>query len=171
MDPILILLRVTHIGAAMIWFGGAVLGTFYFSPIGKALGPAAQPFFDAAEKRGFGILFPTAATLTVLSGLGLYWRDSGGLQLAWITSPSGLAFTAGGLAAVVSLVGGFILIGPSMAEQSAVNNELALVGGGPPDAYQQARLDRADRRMQLATRIDFPLIAFAALTMAVGRYL
>ena len=171
MDPLLILLRIVHIGSAMIWFGGAVLGTFYFSPIGKALGPAAQPFFDAAEKRGFGILFPAAATLTVLSGLGLYWRDSSGLQLAWITSPSGLAFTAGGLAAIASLVGGFILIAPSMAEQSAVNNELARSGGGAPDAHQQARLDRVDRRMELATRIDFPLITFAALTMAVGRYL
>ena len=171
MDPLLILLRIVHIGSAMIWFGGAVIGTFYLSPVGKALGPSAQPFLDAMTRRGMGILFPLVATLTVLSGLGLYWRDSGGLQLAWITTPSGLAFTAGGLAAVVSLVGGFILIGPSMAEQSAVNNELALVGGGAPDAGQQARLDRADRRMQLATRIDFPLIVFAALTMAVGRYL
>jgi hypothetical protein len=170
-DPILTLLRIVHIGSAMIWFGGAVLGTFYLSPVAKALGPSAQPFFDALTRRGMGILFPVVATLTVLSGLGLYWRDSGGLQLAWITTPSGLAFTAGGLAAVVSLVGGFILIAPSMAEQGAVNNELARAGGGPPDARQQARLDRADRRMQLATRVDFPLIVFAALTMAVGRYL
>jgi hypothetical protein len=170
-DPVLILLRIVHIGSAMIWFGGAVIGAFYLAPIGKALGQSAQPFFDAMERRGMGILFPVAATLTVLSGLGLYWRDSSGLQLAWITSPSGLAFTAGGLAAVASLVGGFVLIGPSIAEQTAVKNELALVGGGAPDEHQQARLDRADRRMHLSTRIDFPLIVFAALTMAVGRYL
>ena len=171
MDLILLGLRITHIGSAMIWFGGAVLGTFYFSPIGKALGPAAQPFFDAAEKRGLGILFPAAATLTVVSGLGLYWRDSGGLQLAWITSPSGLAFTAGGLAAIASLIAGFVLIAPSLAEQSAVNNELARSGAAAPDAGQRARLDRVERRMDLASRIDFPLIVFAALTMAVGRYL
>ncbi len=171
MDPVLILFRIVHIGAAMVWFGGAVIGTFYLSPIAKALGPSAQPVFDAMTQRGMGILFPVAATLTVLSGLGLYWRDSGGLQLAWITSPSGLAFTAGGVAALVSLVGGFVLIAPSMADQSAVNNELARAGGGAPDAQQQARLDRADRRMEIATRVDFPLITFAALTMAVGRYL
>ena len=59
MDPTLILLRIVHIGSAMTWFGGAVLGTFYFSPIGKALGPAAQPFFDAAEKRERGSTAPT----------------------------------------------------------------------------------------------------------------
>jgi len=171
MDPALILLRVVHIGSAMLWFGGAVIGTFYLAPITKALGPAAQPFLDAMTRRGIGILFPTAAALTVLSGAAFYWRDSGGLQIAWITSPSGLAFTAGGLAAFASFVGGMILVGPSMAAQSAVQNELARSGRGTPDAGQQARLDRADRLMQLATRIDFPLIAFAALTMAVGRYL
>ncbi len=171
MDPALILLRIIHVGSAMVWFGGAVIGTFYLAPISKALGPAAQPFLEAMTKRGMGILFPVAATLTVLSGAALYWRDSGGLQLAWISSPSGLAFTLGGLAAIASLVGGMVLVGPSMAEQSAVRNELALAGGRAPDAVQQARLDRADRRMALATRIDFPLLAFAALTMAVGRYL
>lgn len=171
MDPALILFRIVHIGSAMVWFGGAVIGTFYLAPISKALGPAAQPFLEAMTRRGIGILFPAAATLTVLSGAALYWRDSGGLQVAWITSPSGLAFTIGGLAALASLIGGMILIGPSMAERAAVQNELARSGAGSPDAQQRARLDRADRRMQLATRLDFPLITLAALTMAVGRYL
>jgi len=63
-----------------------------------------------------------------------------------------------------------ILIGPSVAEQAAVQNELAVSGGGPTEA-QRGRLDRADRRMQLANRIDMPLILLAGLTMAVGRYL
>lgn len=38
-------------------------------------------------------------------------------------------------------------------------------------AHQLSRLDRADRLMRLATRVDLPLILFAGLTMAVGRYL
>ena len=36
-----------------------------------------------------------------------------------------LAFTVGGLAAIVAFVGGIILIGPSVAAQTAVQNELA----------------------------------------------
>jgi hypothetical protein len=67
-------------------------------------------------------------------------------------------------------VGGKVLIGPSTAEQTAVRNELAASGGPPSDA-QRERLERADRRMKLATRIDLPLILLAGLTMAVGRYL
>jgi hypothetical protein len=49
------------------------------------------------------------------------------------------------------------------------------VGGrraqAPNVRHQLARLERADRRMRPATRVDLPLILFAGLTMAVGRYL
>ena len=106
----------------------------------------------------------------MLSGAALYWRDSGGLQTAWITSPSGLAFTIGGIAAIVSFVGGLVLVGPSIAEQTVVQAELA-GGDRVPTEDQRRRLGRADRRMQLANRFDLPLLILAALTMAVGRYL
>lgn len=171
MDWLLILLRVVHVGAAMAWFGGAIIGSFFLTPTAKALGPASQQFMDhLLRRRRMGIYFPIVASLTVLAGAALYWRDSNGLDSAWVTSPSGLAFTIGGLAAIVALVGGFILIGPSVAEQTAVQNELAVTGGAP-NADQHARLERADRRMRLANRIDLPLILLAGLTMAIGRYL
>lgn len=62
-----------------------------------------------------------------------------------------------------------LLIGPSAAAPAAVVRELAL-SGGEPSAEQAARLRHADRRMQLASRIDLPLILLAGLTVAVGRY-
>jgi hypothetical protein len=40
-----------------------------------------------------------------------------------------------------------------------------------PTATQRERLDRADRRLKLAGRIDFPLLVVAGLAMAVARYL
>jgi hypothetical protein len=51
-----------------------------------------------------------------------------------------------------------------------VRNELA-AGGGTTTEAQRERLERADRRMQLANRIDLQLILLAGLTMAIGRYL
>jgi hypothetical protein len=56
-----------------------------------------------------------------------------------------------------------------VAELTAVQNELAATGG-QPTAQQRERLQRADRRMRLATRIGLPLILFAGLTLAIGRY-
>lgn len=171
MDWWLLFLRVIHIGSAMVWFGGAIIGGFFLAPTAAALGAAGQPFMDhLMRRRRMGIAFPIAAALTVVAGLGLYWRDSGGLQWAWITSTTGLAFTVGGLAAIASFVLGFVLVAPSVAEQTSVRNELASTGGEPSSA-QLARLAHADRLMRLATRIDLPLIVLAGLLMATARYL
>jgi uncharacterized membrane protein len=171
MDGWLILLRILHIGSAMSWFGGAIIAGFFLSPTAAALGQAGQPFMDhLIHRRRMGIFFPIVAGLTILSGAALYWRDSGGLQAAWISSPTGLAFTIGGLAALAAFVGGAVLVGPSVAEQTAVQNELA-PGDGVPSEAQRQRLQRADRRMRLAERIDLPLLLLAGLTMAVARYL
>jgi uncharacterized membrane protein len=171
MDWFLILLRIIHVGSAMSWFGGSIIGSFFLFPTAQALGPAGQPFMDQLmNRRKMGIFFPIVAALTVLSGTALYWRASDGLQLTWITSPSGLAFTVGGLAAIIAFLAGLALVGPSVAAQTAVRNELAGGDGVPSDA-QRARLERADRLMKMATRFDLPLILLAALTMAVARYL
>lgn len=171
MDIELIILRVVHVGAAMMWFGGAIIASFFLDPTVKALGQTGQPFMNhLMQRRRMGIFFPVVAGLTVLSGVALYWRDSGGLQIAWITSLSGLTFTVGGLAAIAAFIGGMLLIGPSEAERSAVAKELASGDGVPTDA-QRERLKRANRKMQLSERIDLPLLLLAGLTMAIGRYL
>ena len=70
----------------------------------------------------------------------------------------------------LAFVGGFVLIGPGVADQTAVQNELAS-GDGVPTETQRQRLERASRRMQLANRIDLPLLLLAGLTMAAARYL
>jgi hypothetical protein len=171
MDALLIFFRIIHVGSAMIWFGGTIVSAFFLQPTVEALGNAGQPFMEhLMNRRKLGIMFPIVAALTVLSGAVLYWRDSGGLQLTWITTPTGLAFTIGGLAAIIALVGGGILVGPGIAEQTAVRGELA-AGDGVPTAAQQERLDRADRRLTLAGRVDLPLLLLAGRTMAVARYL
>lgn len=171
MDGFLLLLRIVHIGSAMMWFGGAIIAVFFIEPTAAALGQTGNQFKEhLLKRRRMGIFFPIIAVLTVLSGAALYVRDSGGLQAAWITSTPGLAFTIGGLAAIAALAGGFLLIGPGLAEQTAVQSELAAGDGAPTDA-QRARLERANRRIQLANKVDLPLLLVAGLSMAVGRYL
>ena len=87
MDGWMILLRIVHIGSAMSWFGGAILAAFFLQPTAAALGQAGQPFMDyLMRRRRMGLFFPIVATLTILSGIALYWRDSGGLQASWISS-------------------------------------------------------------------------------------
>jgi len=171
MDSWLIAIRIVHVGSAMIWFGGAIVTSFFVAPTAQALGRSGAAFLDhLMRRRGLGVLFPIVATLTILSGAALYWRDSGGLQPAWVTSSSGITFAIGGLAAIIAFVGGLVLIGPGIAAQTAVRRELA-DGDGAPTAAQQERLAWADRRLRLASRVDLPLLILAGLTMAIGRYL
>lgn len=171
MDAWLILLRIIHVGSAMTWFGGGILAGFFLQPTADALGKAGQPFMDhLVNRRRMGIFFPIVSGLSILSGAALFWRDSAGLSITWITSPTGLGFTIGAIAAIAAFVLGFILIGPGVAEQTAVRNELA-GGAGEPTEAQRQRLKRAARRMQLANRIDLPLLLVAGLSMAVARYL
>lgn len=126
MDALLIFFRVIHVGSAMTWFGGAIVSSFFLQPTVAAVGVAGQPFMEhLMNRRKLGVMFPIVGALTVLSGAVLYWRDSAGLQQTWITSPTGLAFTIGGLAAIIAFVGGGVLIGPGVAEQTAVRGELA----------------------------------------------
>ena len=171
MDTLLLIFRIIHVGAAMIWFGGAIVSSFFLQPTVDALGAKAGPFMEhLMVRRKMGVMFPVVAALTILSGALLYWRDSNGLQGAWISSPTGLAFTVGGLAAIAAFVLGGILIGPGIAEQTAVRSELAS-SNAEPTAEQRERLGRADSKLKLASRIDLPLLILAGLTMAVARYL
>lgn len=166
-----LIVRIVHLGSLMGWFGGSIIGFLFVIPTATALGRAGQPFMDhLMNRRRMGAYFPVVVALTILSGAALYWHDSAGLQSAWISSPPGLAFTVGGLAAITSFVAGAVLTGPSVAEQTAVQNELA-VGDGVPSEAQRRRLERALRRMRLATRVDLPLVLLAGLMMAIARYL
>jgi len=171
MDWWLILLRIVHVGSAMAWFGGAIMSSFFLAPTAQALGAAGQPFMDHLSRvRRIGIYFPVVSALTILSGAALYWRASNGLDGAWIGSGPGLAFTIGGLAALAAFIGGAVLIGPSIGEQTAVQSELVASGSEPTETQRQ-RLARAEGKMRLANRLDLPLLLLAGLTMAVARYL
>lgn len=101
---LVITLRVVHILTGAAWVGGAFLLTGFILPRAKKLGPEvggtylnrflAHPWFSG--------YISSVEGLAVLTGLVLYWNASGGLQGFWMTSPMGLAFSVGGLAALVA---------------------------------------------------------------------
>ena len=89
MDWLFIALRIVHIFTGVAWVGGAALFFFYIEPTINTLGPDAERFVDElVNQRKVPIYFLSASTLNILFGLLLYWRDSGGLQLSWIESPT-----------------------------------------------------------------------------------
>lgn len=171
MDVLTIVLRIVHIVSGVLWVGGAALFFFYIEPTLNALGADAEKFMDElVKRRKVPLYFMTASTLVVLSGGILYWRDSNGLQSSWVTSPSGLAFTVGGLAALIAWIGGNLLIPRTIAHLGAVTAEMK-VGGGPPSGELMARLHAVQERLRTIGLIDLVLLAIAVVAMASARYL
>lgn len=77
MDWLQLVLRIIHIGAGVVWVGGAALFFFYIEPTVNKLGPDAEKFVDElVNRRRVPIYFITVSTLTVLFGLILYSSSS-----------------------------------------------------------------------------------------------
>lgn len=106
----------------------------------------------------------------MLGGLLLYWRNSNGLQASWITSPTGLAFTIGGLAALIAWLGGNLLIPRTIMQLQAIGGEMKNAGG-PPSAELMARMHVTQERLRTIGLADLVLLGTAIVSMAAARYL
>jgi hypothetical protein len=100
MDPLLMLLRIIHIGSGVLWVGAAFTFTLFVAPSSEVLAPPDRKQFldEIVGRRRFSSTIFVFSTLTIVAGAMLYWRDSNGLDPGWITSPSGLGSTTGAAA-------------------------------------------------------------------------
>ena len=171
MDLFVIVLRILHIGAGVLWVGSAVAFFFFVQPSAAVLRPdSRQAFFEEVTRRRHFPTFVLATTLvTVLAGAALYWRDSGGFQLDWITSPTGLGFTIGAVAALVSFVIGPIAIKPNIDRLTELGG--LLVGENrPPTPDEATTLHTLEQRLKTVGLVDIAFLTIAVLTMATARY-
>ena len=109
-----------------------------------------------------------AAGLTILSGLLMYAGVSGGFQLAWIASGTGLALTVGALAAILAAAGGGRGGGAGRRLEGLMLEVTA--AGGRPTPAQAAELAALQRRGQSTMRAAALLGLVAVAAMAVARY-
>jgi len=167
MDWLYIVLRVLHIGSAILWAGGAALFFFYIEPTITKLGPDAEKFVDeVVNKRKAPIYFAATSTVAVLAGLTLYYRQAGGFQL-WTTT-SGTVFTVGAVAAIFAWIGGNVLIAPAVMKVGAIGQEMK-AAGGPPSAELMGRMHAAQERLRTIGKWDLVLIGIAILCMESAR--
>ena len=171
MDVYLLVVRALHIAAGVFWVGSAFFVFFLLEPTVNALGPQAGPVMaHLTKKRKMPIAIVGASALTILAGFLLYWRSSGGFEVDWITSPVGLGFTIGAIAAIVAFVLGFTMIKPVADRMGALGDEVER-SGGPPSPEQVAELQSLQHRLRAVGRVDTVLLGIALLLMATARYL
>ena len=170
MDLGLIALRLAHVVAGAAWVGGAFVMILLVTRTARMRGADGDAFVTTLLTEGKAArYFEIAAITTVLAGGLLYFRASGGFQLAWITSPSGIGFTIGALAAIVSLVWGGLVVGPAGKRAAAIQADVAAAGGAA-SPVQASELDAIRKKLTTFGIADLALLGTAVITMATARY-
>lgn len=171
MDLYVIVLRVLHIFGGVFWAGTTFLFTGYLGPAIMVSGPEGSKFMQALlNQTRFLRVIAAASGLTALSGLLLYWRASGGLRPAWMSTGTGLGFTIGGLAGLAA----FAL---ALGMQNRAGRRLASLGrevqaaGGPPTPEQGSQMQAAARAISQGGQWSSILLIIAILGMAAAQYL
>jgi hypothetical protein len=156
--------------AGAFWIGAAFTTFGFLEPTMTKLGADGQKFAEEMmARRRFPTIVFWSTVVAVAAGLILYWRDSGGLQLGWITSPPGIGFTIGALAAIVVFILGPTVLLPNFAKLGAIGSRLA-AEQRPPTPEEGAELHRAQETLKVTGRIDFALLGVAIICMATARY-
>lgn len=171
-SPVVIwLLRLLHIVAGVFWVGGVLVFARFLFPTARALGPAAGPVMNHLN----GVLklpnaLISAAIGTILSGLLLYWHDSGGFQGAWMSSGAGMTFGTGGLLAIIAFTIGITVNAPTAKQFGALAASVH-AKGGPPSPEEAAELQRLQGRLGTALGVVVTLLVLATAAMALARYI
>jgi hypothetical protein len=170
MDTYMVVLRIVHILGGVFWVGAGLTTLLFIQPTAREVGPAAGPFMmHLAGKRLIDFVL-AAGGLTVLAGLLLYWRDSGGLKAGWIGSATGITLTLGALCGIAALAIGGSIVRPTIMANLAIGKAVA-ASGGPPTPEQSVQLQALQHRAHAAGKAIVPLLIVAVVAMAAARYL
>jgi uncharacterized membrane protein len=171
MDIVVLILRLLHIFGGIFWVGASFMLVGFLSPVVQASGQAGgQVMQRLMTGSRFNSIFGLAGVVTMLAGVLLYWRTSGGVQLTWITTAPGLALTIGGLAGIAAGVIGGGVAGPTAQKIGQFSAQLSRNQGAPSEA-QLTELRGLQQKMQRAQRLSVGLMIIAVAGMAVARYL
>jgi hypothetical protein len=171
MSLTLVVARLLHVLVGAFWAGTLIFNALFLAPaIGEA-GPDGAKVMAGIQRRRFMDVMPLVALVTILSGLWLYWRISGGFEPSFFRTPLGLWYGIGGLLAIVGFGIGIGVLRPSMTRIG----QLAAQATQAADAAQRealmAQVSGLRRRSVTAGRLVALLLAVATALMGVARYL
>jgi uncharacterized membrane protein len=164
MHLLLIVVRAVHVGLGVFWAGTMLFVATFLDPGVRASGPEGGRVMQALQRRRYLQTMLTVGTLTVLSGLVLYWRMSGGNPPGWMRSRYGMTLSIGALAGIGALGIGWFVSRPTFRRLGALT-------ATPPSPDQQAEIQRLHDRLTGAVRWVAVLLSVAVLTMALARFL
>jgi len=166
MSIYLLVLRLLHIIAGIVWGGGAIIMEFFISRSVIATGASGQAFAQHLMVKLRMHNFMTAmAVSTILAGLLLYWQDSNGLTSSWMHSGAGTGFTLGAIFGLIAFVFGAVF-GASNAKLAQLSAQIQ----GKPTDEQLLQIQTIQKRIKTVSPIHVYSMILAMLFMATARY-
>ena len=162
----ILILRVIHILAGVIWVGGTLIMTFVIAPAAGSTGEAGQKFLDhVMNKMKFGQRMAAAAGLTILAGFALFWIDSNGFTSAWMSSGAGRNFGIGAGFAIVGFVFGVLvgIKGRGLAKLGAESQ-------GKPSTEQGAQMQTLAKQLKTFSISASVFLIISVFFMSIARF-
>jgi len=171
MNWLMVALRLVHIVAGALWVGMMAFTVVFLTPALRDAGPDGAKVMAALQRRGVMTVVPILALGTLVSGMWLFSRFSGGAPIAVLSTPVGLAFALGGAASLIAFVLGIALMRPAMVRAAGLADALGSLKTDQERAAHAAQIQRLRARGAAAGRLVAVLLVFALGAMAVARYL
>lgn len=168
---IFLAIRAVHVAVAALWIGGTVFTAVLLMPAIEDAGAAGGQVMAGMNRRGLHIYMTVLSVSTLVTGLYLLWRFTGGFDAAVVATHAGLAFATGGVAGTLAGVVGGGLVGRSAGRAMKIMRSVAGLPDGPAKGALISEATVLRRRMKVGTRIVFVLQAAALVLMAVGHYI
>ena len=167
MTTFYLLVRFLHVLAGAIWVGMATFSAFFLMPAMKEVGPDGAKVMAALERRGLVAFIPIVVIVSVLSGVWLYWRYTGGFSPEISRSHAGMAFGTGGALGILAAIIGIAIVSRSLAKATALTKQAMTL----PEAQRgsvMAPVAGLRQRAMMGARIVAVLVIITIGLMSVG---
>jgi hypothetical protein len=163
-------IRVLHVVLAGAWLGAVMYNTFMLGPTVKQMGPTAAPVMAGLVRRGVVKYLASIGGTTVLTGIYLFWRFTGGFDPAASGSRAGIMFTIGALTGVIALILGG-MVGGSAKKLVDLGPRVANMSEGAERAGLMSTMEILRGRIETFGRIVTVLLLISMAVMALGHYI
>lgn len=170
MDGLHILLRIIHVLGGVFWVGATIFTAAFLLPALRDAGPDGAKVMEGVARRKFMEIMPVVAILTMLSGLWMFYRASGGFNAAYFGSRIGMGLSTGGAFAIIAFLIGMTVVRPSMMKATELGKS-AMQASPEEKGRIMAAAGALRNRANKAGNIVATLLVLAAAAMAVARYL
>lgn len=165
-----LVLRIVHVLLAALWLGSTALVVLFVFPAGREAGAAAAPMMRAIGRRGLNRYMGALGGVTVLTGIYLFWRFTGGFSPDLSASRGAMVFGTGGIAGILSVIIGGAVAGRNAGRMEELSEKAVSLPDGAERAALITQSAAARDRALTGARIVLVLQIIALACMAIGHY-